>query len=80
MTPNHMRTELIIESARQFARGKTSVAPVVRAVRLSMKEGCGSHSCEFRRPTGQGTNSMCRCFDLIGTALEVVKDAIEATT
>lgn len=26
-----------------------------------LDEGCGSHSCRVKKPTGQATNQPCRC-------------------
>ena len=29
--------------------------------------GCSSHSCYLEKPTGQGTNGPCSCFDGLST-------------
>lgn len=52
--------------------------------KLSPHFGCGSHSCAFVPPAGQGTNGLCRCHRQAGfsgrTAFlyRAVRDALAA--
>ncbi len=53
----------------RFVAGETSAYPIRRMIEFRMSRGCGDHSCKIRRPTGQGTNGGCRCWNAVETAL-----------
>jgi hypothetical protein len=42
---------------------------IARRLVMELAQGCGDHSCRFKKPSGMGTNGGCRCIDKIEDAL-----------
>ncbi len=67
------------ERVTAFMEHRTSATPVVRAIRMQMRQGCGDHGCEFNPPKGMGTNGGCRCWRVIDDVLYMAKAEARST-
>lgn len=42
---------------------------ISKIVQMQQIDGCGNHSCIFKKPVGQGTNGPCGCRDHIASKI-----------